>query len=536
LNLLSQAKMTLGGEPNCDENARNNEEEEDVELVSSPAAHSDHSSDPSSGTGIINTFQNLVKPFIGAGILALPAAFIKGGVISSSLVMLILAIVANYCIRCLIQCTYIVNEKGWRPSNPNLLISSQHNGDNITNPLIQNETHTNNYNTIRENNSSNYHNGSTDKLLASANHSSNAEVFKIPPSPSFRDIGYLSFGRLGTGIVDVSLIASQLGFCIAYISFISQNMAELSSALSRVEWIILLMCSLSLFCQIRSMARLAFASVLGNLIYFISLSIIFYDGFANHCCSSHIPLLDISGLPFVFGTACFALEGIGLILPVKRAMKNQSKFSSLLNSAIGLVTALYISFALLGVLFYGRSVNSSITQNMTAGAATDTVRVALSISLFFSFVIQMFPVLEITDTVINNLACFQLNDSSSSLAERNSLQSVDSSAAPSLSWLGYSVQCLARVSCVVLVCVIAIVFKNFGLVVSLVGSLANSMIAFILPQLFFIQIALLPKYHSEHVRNWKPFVLPITVVLMGITASIIGVYFSIKAAVSGDDS
>ena len=138
--------------------------------------------------------------------------------------------------------------------------------------------------------------------------------------------GYLSFGRIGLILVDFNLICSQIGFCIAYTAFISENLESITS-ITRIEWIIILMCSWSLLCQIRSVNILAFTSLLGNIVYLVSLIIIFYDGFHNHCCSTDIPLIiDGSGLAFVFGTACFALEGIGLILPVRRAMKNQHKF------------------------------------------------------------------------------------------------------------------------------------------------------------------------------------------------------------------
>ena len=101
----------------------------------------------------------------------------------------------------------------------------------------------------------------------------------------------------------------------------------------------------------------------------------------------------------MFGTACFALEGIGLILPVKAAMRDadQPRFFLLLNAAVALVASAYILFGVFGYLFWGPAVLAPVTGNLTAGIASDAVRVSLCISLFFSFVLQLFPVTDISD-------------------------------------------------------------------------------------------------------------------------------------------
>ena len=153
--------------------------------------------------------------------------------------------------------------------------------------------------------------------------------------------------------------------------------------------------------QIRKIETIAFTSGFGNLIYFVSLSIIFYDGFAHACCvaTKDVTWVRGQGLALVFGTGCFALEGIGLVLPVKRAMKDQNKFGFILNVAISIVASCYIVFGVLGYLFYGDNVRSVITDNLASGALSDAVRVSLSISLFFSYAIQLFPVSDMADSL-----------------------------------------------------------------------------------------------------------------------------------------
>src|SRR3954471_16011629 len=98
-----------------------------------------------------------------------------------------------------------------------------------------------------------------------------------------------------------------------------------------------------------------------------------------------------------FGTACFALEGAGLVLPVKASMKDQSKFSKLLNAGIATVAVAYVFVSVWCYVFFGNSTQSVITKNLQPGGLTFAVKIFLSASLLFSYAIQMFPVTEMMD-------------------------------------------------------------------------------------------------------------------------------------------
>ena len=62
-----------------------------------------------------------------------------------------------------------------------------------------------------------------------------------------------------------------------------------------------------------------------------------------------------------------------------------------------IVMGLYLSFGILGYLFFGDDTQSVITSNLGSGHLATSVKVALCISLFFSFAIQMFPVSRMCD-------------------------------------------------------------------------------------------------------------------------------------------
>lgn len=63
----------------------------------------------------------------------------------------------------------------------------------------------------------------------------------------------------------------------------------------------------------------------------------------------------------------FALEAIGVILPLENEMKTPKKFVSscgVLNIAMVLIVVLYVAMGLFGYLNYGSTVKGSITLNL----------------------------------------------------------------------------------------------------------------------------------------------------------------------------
>jgi proton-coupled amino acid transporter len=528
------------------------------------ASSSSHRSSP------LATFQNLVKPFIGAGILALPFAFKSGGLLASVLLMALLALMANYCIRCLLHCLRDITQPGYKTPAEQSAASPP-----LLSPLL-------------------------DSGSSSLRHPSLASAtrrYSPTAPPSFRDIGYAAFGSVGKYAVDVSLVASQLGFCTAYVAFIGENMNTVVPSVSGTVWMLLMTGCLLLLCQLRHVSSVAFTSAIGNGIYLVSVVIILVDGIRHACCLSgrdersgeSLALVRLSGLPFVFGTACFALEGIGLILPVKAAMRHvdQHRFSCLLNSAVLLVACSYLLFGSLGYVFYGEAVSATITANLSGGAVSDAVRVSLCISLFFSYILQMFPVVDISDyavyCVMSSREATEQQDSAGRLmAEQpedadgkeeaelsgaagvvNGAQAGQGSAdvasrfpfelrspalpgvlppssafasprTPRLTLRMVAVQCCLRCLWVALTAVVAIAVSNFGFVVSLTGSLANSLIAFILPAAFFIRLVVLERHRGEAgctAGLLLDLALPALVVVSAVAASCIGVYLAVDAEV-----
>ena len=71
-----------------------------------------------------------------------------------------------------------------------------------------------------------------------------------------------------------------------------------------------------------------------------------------------------------FGTAVYAFEGIGVVLPIENQMrypKDMGGPNGVLNTSMTLVVALYLAMGFYGYLKFGEDIEASITLNLPPG-------------------------------------------------------------------------------------------------------------------------------------------------------------------------
>nr|CAD7403988.1 unnamed protein product [Timema cristinae] len=170
-------------------------------------------------------------------------------------------------------------------------------------------------------------------------------------------------------------------------------------------------------------------------------------------------------LPLYFGTAIYAFEGIGVILPLENNMKNPQDFggcTGVLNTGMVIVAALYTAVGFFGYLKYGDAVKvGSITLNLPPGdILAQCVRIMMAVAIFLSYGLQFYVPMNVVWPMVKPHLTSEKTQ-----------------------FIG---EYVLRTFLVILTFALAAAIPNLGAVISLVGAVSSSTLALIFPP--FIEI------------------------------------------------
>ncbi|CAM4587400.1 unnamed protein product [Eretmochelys imbricata] len=415
----------------------------------------------SNGTTWFQTLIHLVKGNIGTGLLGLPLAVKNAGIVLGPLSLLVMGIAAVHCMGILVKCAHHFCNKYQRPFVDY--------GD--------------------------------------------AVMYGLEASPSAWLRTHAIWGRY---IVGFFLILTQLGFCCVYFVFLADNLKQVISAANGTTndchsnkttvltptmdsrlFILSLLPFLVLLVYIRNLKFLSIFSMLANLAMLSSLIMINWYIITSIPDPSNLPLVaGWKTYPLFFGTAIFAFEGIGVVLPLENKMKNPRHFPVILYVGMAIVTVLYISLGTLGYLRFGANIQASITLNLPDCWLYQSVKLLYSIGIFFTYALQFYVPAEII-----------VPGAVSQVPERWAL------------W----VNLLLRTCLVCVTCLLAILIPRLDIVISLVGSVSSSALALIIPPLLEITTYYADGIHPVTVA--KDFLISI----LGLAGFVVGTYESLWA-------
>lgn len=147
---------------------------------------------------------------------------------------------------------------------------------------------------------------------------------------------------------------------------------------------------------IRTLSRLAVASLLANLLQFAGLALIieYLSRDLSHVdMSQRDKFRPISEMALGFGSTMFAFEGISVVLPIYSRMKQPKHMASrcgVINVSFFVILVLYYVMGLLSYLKYGHHVRDSITLNLPAEPLYDAVRAMFTASILLSYPLQFY--------------------------------------------------------------------------------------------------------------------------------------------------
>eukprot|EP00088_Acartia_fossae_P004214 TRINITY_DN11794_c0_g1_i10.p1 TRINITY_DN11794_c0_g1~~TRINITY_DN11794_c0_g1_i10.p1 ORF type:complete len:522 (+),score=67.77 TRINITY_DN11794_c0_g1_i10:78-1643(+) len=305
----------------------------------------------------------------------------------------------------------------------------------------------------------------------------------------YSDIGYAAFGVWGRFAIDFALLTSQIGFCCAYLIFISENLSVSFPDVEKRKWLLLLLPALFLLTLIKDLARFAIFSLFAQISNLLAFTIVYWFDFQHlHLAQVDPKEFSLEGFPYYFSVAIYCFEGAGMILSLEDSLADEvkSSFKTYFVRTITGITTLYITFGVAGYLSYGDETRDIITLNLPNGGGFNfsiLVKSFLCISLFFTYPMMLFPVFSILEKKLQ------------------------------LSGVFYTTA--IRLFIVILTGIIVMEVPNFGDLMALVGASCCTLLAYIMPALCHLAL-----FRDELDSRSKG--LDYVLVVLGVTGAIIG--------------
>ncbi|GAA5876473.1 hypothetical protein JCM1840_005549 [Sporobolomyces johnsonii] len=330
---------------------------------------------------------------------------------------------------------------------------------------------------------------------------------------SFGDIGGVLYGKYMRWAILFSIVLSQIGFVAAYTIFVSQNLQAFFMAVTNCRTYIsipyLIMAQLVIFlplAMIRNIQKLsgtalvADAFILFGLVYIFSneISVLVDHGIAK------VALFNSKDFPLLIGTAVFAFEGIGLIIPITESMKDPHKFPKVLTGVMVGVMILFAGAGVLAYLTYGKDIQTVVFVNLPQDdKLVNAAQFLYSIAILLSTPLQLFPAVRIME---------------------NGIFSRSGKHSPRVKWEKNTFRMAVVVGCAAIAWAGASDLDKF---VSLIGSLACVPLCFCYP-------AMLHYKACAHTRKQK--VADIALFVFGLLAAIYTTSQTITLLVAGGES
>ncbi|BGP50944.1 hypothetical protein JCM10450v2_006870 [Rhodotorula kratochvilovae] len=339
------------------------------------------------------------------------------------------------------------------------------------------------------------------------------ETRQVVPG-SFGDIGGKLYGKWMRWAILTSIVLSQIGFVAAYTIFVSQNLQAFFMAVTNCKTYIsvpyLIMAQLVIFLPlalIRNIQKLSGTALVADAFILIGLIYIFGNEIkvlVDHG-AADVALFNKKDFPLLIGTAVFAFEGIGLVLPVYESMREPHKFPRVLSGVMVGSMVLFASGGVLAYLAYGSDIQTVVFINLPQDDKfVSASQFLYSIAILLSTPLQLFPAVRIMENGIFAPA----------KSGKRSLK---------VKWEKNMFRTLAVVGCSILAWAGA---KDLDKFVSLIGSVACVPLGFAFPPLLHLKAC-------AHTRKQKA--IDIALLTFGLVAAVFSSTQTIKMFASAGE-
>ena len=299
-----------------------------------------------------DTLTHLLKASLGTGILSMPIAFKNAGLLVGVFATILVAFVCTHCAYILIKCAHVLY-----------------------------------YRTRR-----------TEMSFADV-----AEVaFATGPEWGRK------FSKPVRYLIQISLFATYFGTCSVYTVIVAANIDQIirhykdpgSDEFSLRLITACLLIPVILLSWIPNLKYLAPVSMVANLFMGTGLGITFYYLVWDLPPITTVPLFaSIEGFPQFFSITIFAMEAIGVVMPLENNMKTPQHIVGIcgvLNKGMSGVTLIYILLGFLGYVKYQEKTEDTITLNLpTEEIPAQVAQILIALAVYCTFGLQFYVCLDI---------------------------------------------------------------------------------------------------------------------------------------------
>lgn len=295
------------------------------------------------------TLTHLLKASLGTGILAMPVAFSYAGLAGGIIATILTALVCTHCAYVLVKCA-----------------------------------HTNYYRT-----------------KCSAMTFSQVARVSLQNGPSWGK----PLAKHINILIDGGLFVTYFGTCSVYTVIIATNFQQViehytGTPMNLRVLIALLLVPLILLSWIPNLKYLAPVSMIANVFMCVGLGITFYYLVTDMPALTERPLfISVLHWPSFFAIVIFAMEAIGVVMPLENEMKTPQNFIGIcgvLNQGMSGVTLVYILLGFLGYVRYGEAAMGSITLNLPVEEIpAQAVKILIALAVYCTFGLQFYVCLDI---------------------------------------------------------------------------------------------------------------------------------------------
>jgi len=306
------------------------------------------------------------------------------------------------------------------------------------------------------------------------------------------------------------------GVCLAYFILIAENIQALFPThyhTHPVEVIVVVLPITIFLSCLTDLTKLSYTSIAGSAALLVAMGSVIVFGLDKHLLVkvTEYPVFEWKTFPLFLGGAAFLFCDHVILVPLANSCGNYRRFPRILDFAMIFVTVVNLIFAGLSYGFWRSGTCGSVISNLPANSIVgDIVRVGISAEVLASFPLVAnagFQALE-TGFYLESVRAFP----NTSPADPHPFFSRN---------LSYY---LFRGGIILSLAIVASLVKNFGLLVSLVGSLTIASTGFVFPQVFYM------KLFGPELKRWDE-VVQILICIFGVAMTALGTFQSIQQIV-----